>query len=350
MSQKALSQAVEQGIISQAQADALLPLINAESKLVTSHLEKTEANKSQSSSAMSRALYYLGAVIGLFALWLLLDLGWELWGGFGVALLAAGYAVSALALSGKLLPKDAGLIHWLLQLFVCGCAPLLVFGLFVGFGWWQPETIGFTRELDGEPLTLLLVFLAACIAFGWKGQMSLWWLPISFAAWILILELSDGLAPELSWRQSATLTLSYGLVLMGAGYALRLKLPDWDGASLLSIGGGFFWLGLTARCMGVDDSMLLYLAANLALIGLGSWWQQRSFWVLGCVGVVLYLGYLAYDVFKDSVWLPAILVILGLGVVTLGALWQRRLSKPTLTTKSQPAQVSSADAEKESNQ
>ena len=50
---------------------------------------------------------------------------------------------------------------------------------------------------------------------------------------------------------------------------------------------------------------------------------RRVFAVFGGMGVAGYLGYLAWDLFRDSLVFPFVLSLIGLGIIWLGLLWQR---------------------------
>ena len=46
--------------------------------------------------------------------------------------------------------------------------------------------------------------------------------------------------------------------------------------------------------------------------------------MFGGLGIAVYLGDLSYRVFKDSLVFPFALSLIGLGIIWLGVLWQRR--------------------------
>jgi hypothetical protein len=54
---------------------------------------------------------------------------------------------------------------------------------------------------------------------------------------------------------------------------------------------------------------------------------RRVFAIFGGMGVAGYLGYLAWDLFQDSLIFPFILSLIGLGIIWLGLLWQRHEAK-----------------------
>jgi len=60
------------------------------------------------------------------------------------------------------------------------------------------------------------------------------------------------------------------------------------------------------------------------MVLVGAALQRRVFAVFGGLGVAGYLGHLSYKVFKDSLVFPLALSLLGLAIIGLGVLWQRR--------------------------
>jgi hypothetical protein len=56
------------------------------------------------------------------------------------------------------------------------------------------------------------------------------------------------------------------------------------------------------------------------------------FVVFGALGSCGYLGYLAADVFEDSLLFPIALTAIGLGIIYIGILWQKH--EKAITQKS----------------
>ncbi|GLS82656.1 hypothetical protein [Paraferrimonas haliotis] len=313
MLKQKLQQGVHQGIITQEQAESLLPILSEHHETVS----------------ITRALIYLGAAIGLFSLWLFIDLGWQHWGGFGVAGLTLAYAAVAFGIDRWLIQPEQGLIKVLVRLFLAACVPLFWFGVFVGVGWWEGDHIA-TSQVDSEVLILLVLFAVSCAALASREPHALWWTPLTVAVWILILEITDAFPGRFGWEESAQLTMVYGLVLMVIAYWRSAKdsfhYSLWQ--TLLLLGGYFFWLGLTLQHASSDTSRLIYAVVNIAFLGVGVWLSIRSFMALGVIGVLLYLGYLAYELFKDSIWLPVLFVAVGLLIIASALIWHRRKQTP----------------------
>ncbi len=69
--------------------------------------------------------------------------------------------------------------------------------------------------------------------------------------------------------------------------------------------------------------LVLCLGLGVGLIATGGMIGRRVFAVFGGMGVAGYLGYLAWDLFRDSLVFPFVLSLIGLGIIWLGLLWQR---------------------------
>ena len=69
----------------------------------------------------------------------------------------------------------------------------------------------------------------------------------------------------------------------------------------------------------------LYALLNVSFIWLAVKLRRSTFLVFGALGVHLYLGHLAYEVFKDSFFFPFVLALLGLSLILLTVWLQRRV-------------------------
>ena len=69
----------------------------------------------------------------------------------------------------------------------------------------------------------------------------------------------------------------------------------------------------------------MYALLNVGFMLLGVKLRRATFLVFGALGVFIYLGHLAYEVFKDSFFFPFVLALLGLGLILLTVWMQRRV-------------------------
>jgi hypothetical protein len=84
-----------------------------------------------------------------------------------------------------------------------------------------------------------------------------------------------------------------------------------------------FWGGLTSMSSDSEVGKFIYCLINIAMLLLGAAIGRRVYTVFGALGIAAYLGHLSYKVFKDSLIFPVALMLIGLGVVWLGVIWQR---------------------------
>lgn len=61
----------------------------------------------------------------------------------------------------------------------------------------------------------------------------------------------------------------------------------------------------------------------LLMIGIGAILSRRVFVVFGALGVTFYLGYISYNLFRDSYLFPILLSLLGFAIIYAGILWNR---------------------------
>ena len=85
-----------------------------------------------------------------------------------------------------------------------------------------------------------------------------------------------------------------------------------------------FWGGLTLVDSGSELGKALYCLINIVLMGMAVLLRRPVFMVFGGLGVAAYLGYLSYEVFAQSLLFPVVVTLIGLGVIWLGLVYQKR--------------------------
>lgn len=276
-------------------------------------------------------LYYLGGLIAIGAMSLFMTLGWERFGGAGIAVIATLYAVAALAAADHLLrarrqPIPAGLLAALAVALV----PLAVYGVQNAIGWWAEGQAArdYHRIIDGRWLMMELATLAAGVVVLWRWRLPFSVMPVAVTLWYLTMDLAPFVAgvPDVDWELRRIVSMYTGLLIVGLAFWVDLRSrhgPDF--AFWLYLCGVLaFWGALTSMDSDSEWGKLGYCALNLLMIAIGAMLSRRVFAVFGGIGVALYLGHLAHSVFRDSLLFPFALTLIGLGVIGAGLWWQKR--------------------------
>ena len=276
-------------------------------------------------------LYYLGGLIAISAMTLFMTLGWESFGGWGIFFIALAYAGAGLWLTHYFLSQPhlkipAGITGT----FVVALTPLAVYGLQTALGFWAEGYVyrDYHVWIDWRWLLMELATLATGAVMLWRYRLPFLVMPVAVTLWYMSMDLAPFLAggEDLDWAWRKLVSLWFGLlmVLLALWVDIRSR-PEQDYAFWLYLFGVIaFWGGLSLMKSDSELGKLLYFGINLFMIFVGAVLSRRVFAVFGGLGGAGYLGYLAYHVFEDSLLFPFVLTLIGLGVIYLGILWQRR--------------------------
>jgi hypothetical protein len=312
-----LDSAVRQGILAPEQAEALWVFLG-------------EQSADAPSFRASHVLYYLGGLLAIGAMSLFMTLGWEAFGGWGLLLIAIGYAAAGLWLTDRLLHR------WRLRIpagisavFVVALVPLAIYGLQSGLGFWVEDKVyrDYHRLIDWRWVLMELGTLAAGAVLLWRYRLPFLVMPVALTLWYMSMDATPFLFGEAdeTWRLRRLVSLGFGLgmVALAVGVDLRTR-QDKDYAFWLHLFGVIaFWGGLSLMSSESEVGKFLYLCVNLIMIAAGTLLSRRVYAVFGGLGAAGYVGHLAYEVFKDSIAFPFILTGIGIAIVYLGVLWQR---------------------------
>jgi hypothetical protein len=81
---------------------------------------------------------------------------------------------------------------------------------------------------------------------------------------------------------------------------------------------------MTAPQAKFDPVHVLYCAFNFVFIALGLFFDRRVYAVFGAIGLTIYLGHLAFDVFKDVLAFSFALSAIGFAINFAGVFVERR--------------------------
>jgi Predicted membrane protein (DUF2157) len=318
MRRRELEKAVQAGIITTEQADRLMAFY-AEQASETPRF------------SFVHVLYYLGGMIAIGAMSLFMTLGWASLGGWGGFVTAIFYAILALALTHWFLERKglqipAGIMATLAVVMV----PLAIFGAQQALGYWDMDKPfrHYHQYIDGRWMMMELGTLAVAAILLWRYRFPFMLMPVAVTLWYMSMDLVPLLIRDnwQDWEIRKLVSLYFGLLFVGLAFWVDIRSRhSKDYAFWLYLFGVItFWGGLSSMNSGSEWGKLIYCLINIGMILLGAVLGRRVFAVFGGLGVAGYLGYLAGQVFKDSLMFPFALSLIGLGIIGLGVFWQRR--------------------------
>ncbi|MCF1488055.1 DUF2157 domain-containing protein [Pseudomonas sp. AA27] len=312
-----LARAVSAGVLQPGQDQALLAFLR-------------QQPESRASFQLAHVAFYFGALLIMGAMgWLLTEAWMRIGDGalLAIALLyIAGITLFALSLQRRNQPVAAGV----LAAVAVSIVPLAVFAIERLAGWWplddaQGDYHQYYTYVQGGWLAMEAATVLAGLLMLRLIPFPFIVMPIAVALWFMSMDLSEWFHGDLfSWEQRRTVSLWFGLGLLLVFLVIdgrtRRDYAFWGYLAGLAA----FWGGLTLMDSGSEWGKALYCLINLGLMGLAVLLRRPVFMVFGAMGVAAYLGYLSYEVFADSLLFPVILTLIGLGVIGLGVLYQKR--------------------------
>jgi hypothetical protein len=319
-----LDEAADRGLIGRAQSGALWAFL-------------VEREHATPTFKPAHILYYLGGMIAIGAMSLFMTLGWERFGGGGLLLVSAGYGIVALALTEFLLRRrQLALPAGITAALAMAMVPLAVYGAQHALGWWPDgDSTKWTyrdyhTRIDWRWLMMELATLAAGAILLRRYRLPFLLMPVAVTLWYMSMDLTPllfgGEAVAFFSNRGKLVSTAFGLAMILAAFGVDVRSRSRrDFAFWLYVFGVLaFWGGLTSMDSSSEFGKFLYCCTNLLMIAIGAALSRRVFAVFGGAGVALYLGHLSHSVFKDSMLFPVALTAIGLAVIGVGILWQRR--------------------------
>ncbi|NIF17458.1 DUF2157 domain-containing protein [Pantoea sp. Cy-639] len=312
-----LARAVSAGVLQPGQDQALLAFLR-------------QQPAARGSFQLAHVAFYFGALLIMGAMGWLLTEAWMTIGDSALLIIAlvyiTGLTLFALSLQRRGQPIAAGV----LAAVAVSIVPLAVFAIERLAGWWplddaQGDYHQYYTYVQGGWLAMEAATVVAGLLMLRLIPYPFIVMPIALALWFMSMDLSEWFYGDMfSWEQRRTVSLWFGLglllVFVGVDGRTRLDYAAWGYlAGLLA-----FWGGLTSMQSDSELGKALYCLVNLGLMGLAVLLRRPVFMVFGALGVAAYLGYLSYEVFADSLLFPVVVTLVGLGVIALGLLYQKR--------------------------
>lgn len=276
-------------------------------------------------------LWYAGALIVLGAMGLFSTTAFGLWGDKALLTTALVYAAAFTAGGAHLWRRDLRTPGGLLVACAVGMAPLAIFALQSLWGHSPIDAPGGYRDfyiwIKSSWLPMELGTISAALVALWFFPFPFLTMIIGFCLWFLSMDLTPWLmgVEEFSWEQRATVSMYFGLATMALAWLVDLRIwKNGDFAYWLHLGGLLaFWGGLTAQHSGDEFGKAVYCAINVGLVFLSLFLMRRVYATFGAIGVTMYLGHLASEVFKDSILFPFALSGIGILLIAFGLFFHK---------------------------
>ncbi|MBC7542576.1 MAG: hypothetical protein H7338_07590 [Candidatus Sericytochromatia bacterium] len=266
--------------------------------------------------------YYFGALLVMGAMGFFMTLGWEAFGGGGIAAIAVAYA-AAFVLAGRRLWYKHQLYvpGGLLITMAVAMVPLATYGIQRALNVWPDADPGNFREfhqwVKGGWFTMEIVtVLAAGAALRWF-RFPFLVAPIAFCLWYMAMDATPLIAgANFTWLDRGWVSLGFGIATIASGVIAEKKVHRDFGFWLYLFGQLAFWGGLTTVAgwhegHGWVTSGLRILLGGLGLAAVigGTRTRHPVFTVFGVYAVLQYIGYLAWP---EGPWQSAQAIIYGL--------------------------------------
>ncbi len=287
---------------------------------------------------VTHVLYYAGALLVMSAMGLFSNVAFNALGGYALTATALVYAAGFTALGAFLwrtpdLRTPAGLA----VAVAVSMTPLAIYGVQDALDLWaadKPKNYQSFFPLINASWVYMEVgtVLAAMLALRFfafpfilmVAAIALWFLSMDLAALLVkAYTVSDWLS---DWELRRRVSLYFGAAMILAAWAIDLKRPAAGdfGFWLHLFGALTFWGAITSASDAAEIGKAIYCLLNIGLIGFAVFLNRRIYAVLGVIGVAMYLGYLAFDVFNDVLAFSFIVSLIGLGVIFAGIFYQRK--------------------------
>jgi hypothetical protein len=321
-----LNAAVTAGIISREQAAALRALPEPEPSM--RHEARSELN------AVAIA-YFVGAATVLFGFgWFIVD-RWRVLGPGGILIVSLVYA-ALFALTSRTLGRHgfhvaAGVAAFL----TVDMTPLVAWALLDLAGLWYepgPRTgppfafqVDVLESLRWIPLELATA-LVALVALR-RVRFAILALPVAVALPAVVANAMPlFLSPDVLAELNAWAALVSAAVLLAAGYVVDQRAGDGEDYAAWIYLPALVTLAVAVLSvwsfLGAQRHGLVFIA--LGLFALSLYLRRTMFVLFGGLGLVGYLAYLAFDVFRNVANFPVLLATFGLSVIVVTVALQRR--------------------------
>jgi hypothetical protein len=289
-------------------------------------------NNNNQVTKFQKVLYYGGALLIISAMTWLMYTSWDSFGPIGITIISALYFIIFL-IAGYFVffKKNIETAGGLLFSIPIAITPLFVFSLLRIFDFWPQEWLydDYYIWIKGKWIILEISAIIVALPILLKTKFPFHVFLIAGSLWFLSMDIVPIIyeKTQITWTERAVISNIFGLFIIGIGYFTDVKFKK-DYA---------FWMylfGLITLSSGLsvfynDDitKFILLGIVNILLILFSLFINRNVFLVLGTIGLTQFLSRLSWDFFKDSVFFPFALTLIGVLLILSGIFLQKNRKK-----------------------
>ncbi|MBF0547274.1 MAG: DUF2157 domain-containing protein [Candidatus Riflebacteria bacterium] len=282
-------------------------------------------------------LYFFGALLVMSAMGWFMTLGWEIFGGIGISIIATGYA-AIFVIAGKYMwyEKNTRTPGGILFALAVWMTPLIVYGVQKALGMWNgagPSSFQSYHVLINA--NWLIMEFATLIVAGFvlkKIRFPFIMFTVAFTLWYMSMDIAPFLMQnDLSWEAKQNISVAFGFLMLIVGAIIDRRTKEDFAFWVYLFGTLAFWFGLTTMSSNGEFGKFLYFLINLAMMFFALLLDRRVLMVFGSMGTMGYIGYLSHRIFGDSILFPFVLSGIGICFIVSGVLFSRNKEKLELT-------------------
>jgi hypothetical protein len=277
---------------------------------------------------LTNVLYYFGGLIAIGAMTVFMGLSWELYGASAVFLLSVSYSILGLGLAHTFRHRHLDIPAGICATFTICLTPLTVYALQKMWGLWPDDAQYYEYHyyIKWNWIYMELATLIVGVILAWLYRYTFMVMPIAVTLWYMSMDLTSLINGSYDFELAAIVSMYFGLITILLAFWVDVRsVHSKDYAFWLYIFGVMaFWIGLTSQHSDSELSKFFYMCINVLMIGIGVILNRKIFVLFGALGCCFYLGHLAYQVFWFSYLFPVTLTLIGVGIIYLGVLWQKK--------------------------
>jgi hypothetical protein len=154
------------------------------------------------------------------------------------------------------------------------------------------------------------------------AAVALWFMSMDLAMWFT--RSPDGSYVD-AFEIRRMVSMWFGLAVMIVAWLADLRRDKREDMTfwLHLAGAAAFWGGLSISSGSPEFEKALYCLLNVGLLAYSLFMSRRIYAVFGALGIALYLGHLASEVFPDTILFSFALSAIGIAIVAAGIYTQR---------------------------